>query len=195
MTKDQCRMTNASLARASAVFCVLVSMVLGVYEARAVSIRASADPVKDERPIKPDDKEHWAFKPLQTSPGQKGIDDLAQPASPPADPATLIRRITFDLIGLPPTPEEVTAFVNECRSGSTFVIRPSTFESLVDKLLASPRYGEHWAQWWLDLAQTRTALSTTPSANTPGSTVTGSSTRSIATCHLMLLCSIRSQEI
>ena len=153
MTKDQCRMTNASLARASAVFCVLVSMVLGVYEARAVSIRASADPVKDERPIKPDDKEHWAFKPLQTSPGQKGIDDLAQPASPPADPATLIRRITFDLIGLPPTPEEVTAFVNECRSGSTFVIRPSTFESLVDKLLASPRYGEHWAQWWLDLAR------------------------------------------
>ena len=119
----------------------------------AVSIHASADPVKDERPIKPEDKEHWAFKPLQMTPGKKGIDDLAKPASLPADPATLIRRLTFDLIGLPPTPEEVTAFVNECRSGSTFVIRHSSLEALADRLLASPRYGEHWAQWWLDLAR------------------------------------------
>ncbi len=119
----------------------------------AVSIHAAADPVKDERPIKPEDKEHWAFKPLQATPGKTGIDALAKHASPPADPATLIRRLTFDLTGLPPTPEEVTAFVNECRSGSTFVIRHSSLEALADRLLASPRYGEHWAQWWLDLAR------------------------------------------
>jgi hypothetical protein len=153
MTNDEGRMTMGPLARAGAVFCVLVCMTLGIHEVHAISIHASADPVKDERPIKPEDKEHWAFKPLQPTPGKKGIDDLAEHSSPPADPAALIRRLTFDLIGLPPTPEEVTAFVNECRSGSTFVIQHSTLEALADRLLASPRYGEHWAQWWLDLAR------------------------------------------
>ncbi|WP_395749957.1 DUF1549 and DUF1553 domain-containing protein [Prosthecobacter sp.] len=116
--------------------------------AHAVSIRASADPVKDERPIKAEDKEHWAFKPLQPAPEKTGIDDLAKPASQPADPATLIRRLTFDLTGLPPTPEEVTAFTRE------HIQHPaSSIEHLATRLLASPRYGEHWAQWWLDLAR------------------------------------------
>lgn len=141
-------MTKGPLAFAGGVFCVLVSIVLGIHEARAVSIRATADPVKDERPIKPEDKEHWAFKPLQSTPVKKGIDDLAEHSSPPADPATLIRRITFDLTGLPPTPEEVAAFSKAC------IQHPeSSIEQLADRLLASPRYGEHWAQWWLDLAR------------------------------------------
>ncbi len=71
--------------------------------------------------------------------------------SPPADPRTLIRRLYFDLIGLPPTPEEVAAFENECREGSSFVIRDSSLEKLVDRLLASPRHGERWARHWLDV--------------------------------------------
>ncbi|MCF7785532.1 MAG: DUF1549 and DUF1553 domain-containing protein [Prosthecobacter sp.] len=125
---------------------ILLLLIAG--RAHAVSIHASSDPVKDERPIKSEDKEHWSFKPLQITPGNTGIDDLAQPSSPPADPATLIRRLTFDLTGLPPTPEEVTAFKD-----SALRTPNSAFESLVDKLLASPRYGEHWAQWWLDLAR------------------------------------------
>lgn len=130
------------------LICIALSLLLVAPYAPAASIRASTDPVKDERPIKPEDKEHWAFKPLQTPPGKKGIDDLAAHTSPPADPATLIRRLTFDLTGLPPTPEEVTAFKD-----STLRTPNSALESLVDKLLASPRYGEHWAQWWLDLAR------------------------------------------
>jgi hypothetical protein len=148
MSNDECRMTNGPLARAGAVLCVLVCMAFGVHFAHAVSIRASADPVKDERPIKPEDKEHWAFKPLQSTPGKQGIDHLTEHASPPTDPATLIRRLTFDLTGLPPTPIEVAAFSKAC------IQHPeSSIEQLADRLLASPRYGEHWAQWWLDLAR------------------------------------------
>jgi hypothetical protein len=62
----------------------------------------------------------------------------------PADRATLIRRVTFDLTGLPPTPEEVDTFV---RDGA-----PDAYEKLVDRLLASPHYGERWGRHWLDVA-------------------------------------------
>ena len=65
--------------------------------------------------------------------------------SPEADRITMIRRVSLDLLGLPPTPEEVDAFV---RDGS-----PDAYEKLVDRLLASPRYGERWARRWLDLAR------------------------------------------
>ncbi len=61
-----------------------------------------------------------------------------------ADRRTLIRRLSFDLLGLPPSPEEVNAFVEDRR--------PDAYEQLVDRLLASPRYGERWAQHWLDIA-------------------------------------------
>ncbi len=60
-----------------------------------------------------------------------------------ADRTTLIRRLTLDLIGLPPTPAEVRAFVED--------VRPDAYQRLVDRLLASPHYGEHWARPWLDL--------------------------------------------
>ena len=63
---------------------------------------------------------------------------------PEADRRTLIRRLTFDLHGLPPTPEEVAAFVADAD--------PQAYEKLVDRLLASPRYGERWARHWLDIA-------------------------------------------
>ncbi|CAK8990093.1 Uncharacterized protein SCF082_LOCUS2093 [Durusdinium trenchii] len=63
--------------------------------------------------------------------------------SPAADRATLIRRLSFDLVGLPPTPEEVEAFVHDPD--------PLAYERLVDRLLASPQYGERWARHWLDI--------------------------------------------
>ena len=71
--------------------------------------------------------------------------------SPEADARTLCRRLYFDLIGLPPTPEEIESFVAECREGPSFAIRDSSLEKLVDKLLASPRHGERWARHWLDV--------------------------------------------
>ena len=65
--------------------------------------------------------------------------------SPAADRATLIRRVSFDLTGLPPTPAEIAAFVAD-RS-------PNAWEKLVDRLLASPHYGERWGQHWLDVVR------------------------------------------
>jgi len=69
--------------------------------------------------------------------------------SPPADPRTLIRRMTFDLHGLPPTMAEVEAFERECSSGN----RESAIAMLLERLLASPRYGERWGRHWLDVAR------------------------------------------
>jgi hypothetical protein len=65
--------------------------------------------------------------------------------SPEAGRYTLARRVYLDLVGIPPTPEEVDAFVNDTA--------PDAYEKLVDRLLASPRYGERWARKWLDLAR------------------------------------------
>ncbi len=65
--------------------------------------------------------------------------------APEADRRTLIRRVSFDLLGLPPSPEEVDAFVSD--------LAPDAFERLVDRLLASPHYGERWARHWLDVVR------------------------------------------
>ena len=115
----------------------LLVMLLGVTQALAVAIHASVDPVKDEPPITAKDREHWAFQPLARAGANASLEKLSPPLSPPADTATLIRRVTFDLTGLPPPNADAE----------------KDYEALVDELLASPRYGEHWAQWWLDLAR------------------------------------------
>ena len=65
-----------------------------------------------------------------------------------ADPAVLCRRLYFDLIGLPPSPEELAEFIAACRDGES---SERAYAALVDKLLASPHYGERWARHWLDV--------------------------------------------
>lgn len=102
---------------------------------------------------------HWSFIPLESqklppeAQGQHPIDfwvrgRLAQRQvvpQPPADPATLIRRLSLDLTGLPPSPAEVNAFTQHPS--------PKAYEQLVDRLLSSPRYGERMAVDWLDVAR------------------------------------------
>ena len=118
--------------------------------------------------------EHWAFKPVAAPavPAPKDAswasDDIdrfllaaldAKGLAPvgDADRVTLIRRVTFDLTGLPPTPAEVDAFVRDAA--------PQAAERLVDRLLASPAFGERWGRHWLDAA--RYGESTGPSRNIP----------------------------
>src|SRR6476646_10299993 len=107
-------------------------------------------------------REFWSFQPVQehTPPVVKRSDWVRNPidqfvlakleskATQPssrADKVTLLRRASFDLIGLPPTPQEVEAFVADQS--------PQAFEKVVDRLLASPQYGERWGRHWLDLAR------------------------------------------
>jgi len=100
-----------------------------------------------------DQRDHWSFKPLKLAPGSHSIDEFITAKlkenglgmSPAADRVSWLRRVTFDLIGLPPAPEQVEAFVKSSHSDA--------FERVVDDLLNSPRYGERWAQHWLDVVR------------------------------------------
>jgi cytochrome c553 len=106
-------------------------------------------------------KTHWAFQPVR-KPAVPAIDDprarhpvdafvLARlrgkglSLSPEADRRTLLRRVTLDLHGLPPTAEEIAAFEADAS--------PDAWEKVIDRLLASPRYGERWARHWLDVSR------------------------------------------
>ncbi|MGV3723163.1 MAG: DUF1549 domain-containing protein, partial [Actinomycetota bacterium] len=118
---------------------------------------------------------HWAFTPVAKPP----IPRLRNPQwvtpnpidafvrvrlereriapSPEADPATLLRRVSLDLTGLPPTPADVATYLRDVRAekaaGAKRPAGATAYERAVDRLLASPRYGEHWARMWLDLAR------------------------------------------
>lgn len=99
------------------------------------------------------DKSWWSLQPLRKEFAHRDIDGFIEAKlkekglafSPPADPRTLVRRMTYDLHGLPPAPDEVEAFVinQETRSRAS--------KDLIELLLASPRYGEQWGRHWLDV--------------------------------------------
>jgi hypothetical protein len=110
----------------------------------------------------PDKADFWSYKPVvrpavpqaaRASWNRNPIDafvwaklrEKGLSPAPPDDRRTLIRRVSFDLTGLPPTPREIDAFVDDPD--------PSAYEKLVDRLLASPRYGERWARHWLDVVR------------------------------------------
>jgi hypothetical protein len=108
------------------------------------------------------EREFWSFRPVRKPqvPAVSRPDGIATPVdafllaaleekglqpAPEADKRTLIRRVTFDLIGLPPTPAEIEAFLADDT--------PGAWKTLVERLLASPHYGERWARHWLDLVR------------------------------------------
>ncbi len=113
-----------------------------------------------EHDFTPEEKTHWSYQPIERPPLPAGIAaELSSPVdqfivarlreknlplSPEADRVTLIRRLSFDLLGLPPSPERVDAFVADNR--------PDAWERLVDEFLDDPAYGERWGRHWLDVA-------------------------------------------
>ena len=112
--------------------------------------------------IKPEQRKFWSFQPIQ-KPAVPAVKDANWARTPidhfiltklqennlkpamQADKRTLIRRAYYDLIGLPPTPEQVDAFLSDNS--------PDAFARVVDRLLATPQYGERWARHWLDVAR------------------------------------------
>jgi mono/diheme cytochrome c family protein len=123
---------------------------------------ASTAPKSKEYTITPAQRAYWAFQPVRR-PEPPKVKELSWIKTPTdnfiltkleeqglapvrsADKRTLIRRASYDLTGLPPTPEEVEAFIQDSS--------PRAFAKVVDRLLASPRYGERWARYWLDVAR------------------------------------------
>ena len=101
--------------------------------------------VRPKRPATPEvARKDWARNPIDAFVLARLEREQLAP-SPEAAKTTLLRRVSFDLIGLPPTPEEVDAFVGDKS--------PDAYEKAVDRLLASPHFGERWARPWLDLAR------------------------------------------
>jgi hypothetical protein len=112
--------------------------------------------------ITPEQRAFWAFQPVTApqppavKPGSRvaspidcfilaALEEKGLTLSPPADRCTLLRRATFDLTGLPPTPAEIDTFLRDDS--------PDAFAKVVDRLLASPHYGERWGRHWLDVAR------------------------------------------
>jgi cytochrome c553 len=123
---------------------------------------AKATTGRGEMIVTADDRRHWSYRPLRGAslPAVKNaiwcatlidrfilaaLEQKSLRANPPADRRTLVRRLYFDLIGLPPTPDQVDAFIADSS--------PTAYESLVDRLLASPHHGERWGRHWLDVAR------------------------------------------
>jgi DNA-directed RNA polymerase subunit F len=121
-----------------------------------------APKVRPKGQVTAEDRQHWSFQPMRevqppelndprwaANPIDRFIYQRLQreglSPAPPADPVALIRRVYFNIIGLPPTPEEVAAFVADPS--------PVAYEKMIDRLLASPHYGERWARPWLDVVR------------------------------------------
>ncbi|MFO0809517.1 MAG: PSD1 and planctomycete cytochrome C domain-containing protein [Gemmataceae bacterium] len=128
-----------------------------------VAIRAAVVPTGKVMTVTDADRAFWSFRPVADPPVpvpsteypvpstaidafvRVKLDEKGLSPAPPADKRTLIRRVTFDLIGLPPTPAEIDAFLADDSDDA--------FATVVDRLLASPHYGERWARHWLDVAR------------------------------------------
>jgi hypothetical protein len=139
-----------------------IAAIVAWVNSGAVWPKGAPAEVKSTYTITPQQRAYWAFQPVHkptvpaiknTASARNAIDNFVlakleekglRPARP-AEKRVLIRRATLDLTGLPPTPEEVDAFLAD-RS-------PSAFATVVDRLLASPRYGERWGRYWLDVAR------------------------------------------
>jgi len=140
-----------------------LGVVLGLVLAHS-PFPAAASEIRDleEPPITDDVRAHWAFRPLERPevPKVKQVGRVRNPVDrfvlerleanglglmPEASRPVLIRRLSFDLRGLPPTPEEIELFLTDGADDA--------YARLVDRFLESPAYGEQWAQYWLDLAR------------------------------------------
>ncbi len=133
-------MMNRHFATASARLAALVAWLCLALSAAATTNHWAYEPL---RAVHPPATEQVHRNPVDAFIRAK-LSEAGLPAAPAADRRTLLRRVYFDLIGLPPTPEEVRAFVADTSADA--------YERVVNQLLASPRHGERWARHWMDAA-------------------------------------------
>ena len=125
-------------------FSLVILMLIGLWLPLAKADDWSFQPVvRPTLPAVPAEWKAWVRTPLDAFVLQKLLANQLKP-SPEAERRVLARRVSIDLTGLPPTPEELDAFAKDTSK--------EAYEKLVDRLLASPRYGERWARHWLDVA-------------------------------------------
>lgn len=161
----QLPLKNVSLLTLWQMLLAAVWLMAGVFTAAgetAVKDAGTTRSSNSEKVITEKDRAFWSFQPIKrvAAPSVilKGwaktpldqfilakLESNGLVPSPPANRLDLIRRVYFDLIGLPPTPEEIEAFVNDKS--------PDAYEKIVDRLLNSPHYGERWGQHWLDVVR------------------------------------------
>lgn len=154
-----CGAAVLAAAAAAADVAAFVDAVAGVDEGAVLHVLGKGRPVGAENlPAARETTKRWAFAPVAAVPvpGEGGgnpidafvkerLSEAGLGMSPRAERATLIRRVYLDMLGLPPTPEEVAAFVADAR--------PEAYAELVERVLTSPHYGEKWARHWLDVAR------------------------------------------
>jgi hypothetical protein len=143
-----------------AATCLLECWPLGI--SPNDTLAAGAERRQPRQSFSAEERAHWSFQPLHRPPVPRvrtasrvrtpidafvlaKLEERGLGFSPPADRRELIRRVTFDLLGLPPSPAEVEAFVADRA--------PDAYERLIDRLLANPHYGESWGRLWLDLVR------------------------------------------
>ena len=156
-THDRLKMPPSGKMKAEEIAAIREWIAEGAYWPTEAPTQTSKS---SEYVITPEHRSFWSFQPVKRpsvpevkSPTASPIDNFivakleakGLQRAPRADKRTLIRRATVDLTGLPPTPEEVDAFLKD--------ESPDAFAKVVDRLLASPRYGERWARYWLDIAR------------------------------------------
>ncbi len=158
---DELKMPPKGQLKAEEIAALTTWVKQGAHWPQAVAASRTATKTSGFQ-ITAEDRAFWSFQPIANPPLPK-VQDKGWPKTTidhfilakleaiklhpaePADKRTLLRRATFDLIGLPPTPEEIDAFLKD--------ESPDAFAKVVDRLLASPHYGERWARHWLDVAR------------------------------------------
>jgi hypothetical protein len=136
-----------------------------------IAVNPSAAAPRTKREFSDAEKNFWAFQKFSNPPLPAvkdstwvkspldrfilaKLEEKKLKPSPPADKATLLRRVAFDLTGLPPSEAEIKDFLEDH-------VLPKAYEKVVDRLLASPRYGEQWGRHWLDVARYADSTGTT----------------------------------
>jgi hypothetical protein len=153
-----CRQTLVRFIFGAGAICLIATLLSSVS-----AQEPSSDSVTQvsETPITEADRQHWAFRPIVTPAVpvppdeselqpidcfiQRRLETVGLRLQPAADSATLLRRLSFDLVGLPPTAADRARYASE--------FTDAAWQDLVDELLGRPEYGERWAQHWLDLAR------------------------------------------